>query len=210
MAICYMGSSTGWHYPVRARDCKYDAFKVSGRDETPPECPDPILGVNGDGQRIVTENFSDGGGIDSIQVQSIINANWTLENFFIGTAGAVLRATKINQTQTSFIRILITDVAGNESICDPAVATVRPGTPVQRFTRLDRSESKVTIRDGRPGLRRVAVKVNGRTFRVFSLRDRQTKRLDVRRAMRRGHRNTIVVKSVGPTLRGWADVMIAN
>lgn len=35
LAICYLGP-TGANYPVRSRDCKYDAFKVRAGETTPP------------------------------------------------------------------------------------------------------------------------------------------------------------------------------
>ena len=97
LAICHLGVN-GTSYPVDPRDCKYDAFKVPLHDRTPPVCPNPIFGTNQNGQKIVTQNFSDPGGIDSIEVVDIINATWSLSGFFQGTTHPVtLVATKIDQ-----------------------------------------------------------------------------------------------------------------
>ena len=210
LATCYLGPN-GTQYPVDPRSCKYDAFKVPGPDKAPPACPNPTFGVNSNGQRTVSQIFSDDGGIDSIEVKSIINATWTLQNYYLGTPGpSTLTATKIDQTHRSFIRIVVTDVAGNQSVCDPVVATLTEGATIQRFSRLARQESKLTIRNGRPGVREVAVVVNRHLFRTLVLRNGQTKRLNIRRAMRAGHRNTVVLRAIGLGRHGKADVMIAN
>jgi hypothetical protein len=211
LAICSTGP-TGANYPVNPRDCKYDAFKVPGPDRTPPTCPDPIFGTNQDGQKTVRQDFADPGGIDSIEVVSIINATFTLTDFFLGTAGpAVLTATKMDQTERSFIRIVITDIAGNQSVCDPVMKTLRAGRNggQQVFRGVHSSESKMTILNGRPGLRRVAVIVNGRRFATVALKDGQIRRLDLSRVLRPGRNNTVLVRAVGRR-RGTVDVMISN
>ena len=214
LAICSKGTS-GTRYPVSIRDCRFDAFRVTDPDTTAPACPDPILGTNADGQKTVTQHFVDTGGIDSIEVVSIVNATFELQNFFIGTAGpAMLNATKIDQSQRSFIRIVITDVAGNKSTCDPVLKSVRStgragSAGKQVFGGLGQYEDVMTIRNGRPGLRRVAVVVNGRRFATLRLRDGQMRKLSLRAAMRPGHKNTVVVRPLDRR-RGTADVMISN
>ena len=67
----------------------------------------------------------------------------------------------------------------------------------------------MTVFNGRPGIRRLAVLVNGRRLATLSLRDGQTRHLNLSRAMRPGRNNTVVVKALGHR-RGTVDVMISN
>jgi hypothetical protein len=208
LAICYLGngslaSAADDDYPVDPRDCKYDAFKVPGPDDTPPDCPPPTFGKNKDGQDIATQLFSDPGGIDRIDVLNISNATYTLENFFQGTAGLVtLVATKINQTERARVEILVTDVAGNEIRCDPVLTNLRVAargrlaarnlSRPQMFHRLTRAESRVTIKNGRLGLSRVVVVVNDVHFVVAGLRSGERRSISIRSALRRsGNRVTL-------------------
>ena len=214
LAVCAIAAVGGRRtYPVDPRNCRFDLFKVPGADHVPPQCPRPEFGVNADGQRTVRQVFTDGGGIDSLTVREVRNANWTLSNFYRGTPGPVtITATKLDQSVRSFIEIYVQDVAGNRRTCDPVLATMRPtrqGTGIQRFTRLGQDESKIDVHNGRPGYRTVRITVNARHFRTVGLRAGQTRKFDVARLMRPGKRNTIVVRGTGAP-GATADIVIAN
>ena len=204
MAMCYLGAN-GTTYPVDPRDCKYDAFKVPLDDREPPECPDPVFGKNAQGIGTATAKFRDPGGIDRIEVIEIYNATYALTGFFQGTVDEVtLTGTSTGIRRRSRIVVRVVDVAGNESICDPVLTTLRGRA--QTFRRLTQNEDTVAIRNGRPGLRSVTVVVNGRRF-VARLRPGQRRKLRIGSALRPGKRNTVILRGKG---RGGATVMIAG
>jgi hypothetical protein len=212
LAICYLGNgslsdSSDDAYPVDPRDCKYDAFKVPGPDNTKPDCPPPTIGTNNDGQDVATQLFSDAGGIESIDVLNIVNATYTMKNFFQGSAGTItLTATKIDQRIRARVEILVTDVAGNTIRCDPVVATVRVArhgplaarglSQTQTFRSLTRHERRLTVRNGRPGLTRLVARVNGKRFVIDGLRPGERRRISIRSALRR-HDNRVVLRGHG-------------
>jgi hypothetical protein len=208
LAICSLDRG----YPVVPRTCKYDAFKV-GPDTQPPVCPPPALGFNNDGERTATQLFSDAGGIDSISVVSITNATWTLQNFFQGTAGTVkLIATKINQSSSSTVRIVVTDVAGYQTSCDPVFTQLRVRADRRSVTRIFRglseAEYRVAIKNSvsRP-LNRVAVIVNGVKFPIRGLRTGEKRVINVRSALMVGDQNTFIVRGFGPPrARAWLTI----
>jgi hypothetical protein len=211
VAICSLEHG----YPVALRDCRWDAFKVPEPDECPPACPRAVMSANVDGERTVYQHFHDAGGIDSLEVTNITNATWSLDNFFQGTAGEVnLTATKINENQQARIEIVVDDVNGNEATCDPVLSTLKSrhgkaGPAVERFNRLHQSESVVTIGNRSPGFSKVVITVNGRSFRPLHMRPKQQRRVQVRRAMRPGARNTIIVRGYG-SARASADIAVSN
>ena len=105
----------------------------------------------------------------------------------------------------------VVDIYGATTRCDP-VASRLVGGPLgghtQTFRNLHRSESKVTIYNGRPGVRSVALVVNGHRF-VVRMKPGQTRRINVAAAMRPGYRNVIKASAFGR--RGnRAMVLISN
>ncbi len=194
MAMCYLGAS-GTAYPVDPKDCKYDAFKVPLDDRTPPECPAPTFGPNQAGQHTATAVFKDPGGIDRLEVIDIVNATYSISNFFQGTTDPVtLTGTKINQAGASRLVVNVYDVAGNKNTCDPVLANIKGRT--QTFKRLTHREHTVKIRNGRPGFNRVAITVNGKRF-VVKLRPGQQRKISIRSALKVGKRNTVQLRGYG-------------
>jgi hypothetical protein len=80
---------------------------------------------------------------------------------------------------------------------------------VRTFVGVPHAESKLRLRNGRPGLTRVDVVVNGRLFRLGGLRPGAQRFVDLAAAMRPGHRNTIVLRPYGLP-RSKATIMIAD
>jgi hypothetical protein len=194
MAMCYLGPN-GTSYPVNPSDCKYDSFKVPEDDRQAPECPEPTFGPNSNGQHTATARFKDTGGIDRLEVVDIVNATYSVANFYQGTVGWVtLTGTKINQAGASRIVVKVVDVAGNESLCDPVLANIKGRT--QTFKRLTHNENKIKIRNGRPGFDRVAITVNGKRF-VVKLRPGQKRTVNIRRALETGKRNVVKLRGYG-------------
>ena len=203
-------------YPVDPKDCKYDAFKIE-EDKEPPICPRPVFSVqNGMGR--ADQTISDPGGIDSITISSIVNLNVTPitpgTNWYMGTTSQVhITATEIVRGAGSRIRILVQDVGGNVSECDPVLTRVRAGSStkasVARTYRVSQRESRVVIRNGRPGVSRVAVKVNGKRFVVRGLKRGERRVLSIRSALKPGKRNKVTLRGFGKA-GGSAAIMISN
>jgi hypothetical protein len=211
LAICYLGP-TGTSYPVDPRDCKYDAFKVPDDDRTPPQCGNPQFSLNEAGQYTATEYFQDPGGLDYIKVRELTNVSYTIENFHLGTTGLVkLTATKITPGQRSRIVVEMRDVAGNMSVCDPVMASVklnRSGSMRQVVRGLSAKEHIVRIHNGRPGLSRFKIRVNGKTYSL-KLRPGQKRAISIRAALRKRGRNVVVLVGSGRP-GGTANVLISN
>ena len=192
---CATSARTVRPTPVDPRDCKYDAFKVPLDDRKPPACPEPKFGRNANGQSTATAVFQDDGGIDRLEVIEIVNATYTISDFFQGTTDPVtLTGTKINQTAASRIVVDVYDVAGNKNTCDPVLANIKGRT--QTFKRLTHREHTVKIRNGRPGFDRVAITVNGKRF-VVKLQPGQQRKVNVRGALKVGNRNVVQLRGYG-------------
>ncbi|HEX6861752.1 MAG TPA: hypothetical protein VF414_02995, partial [Thermoanaerobaculia bacterium] len=105
----------------------------------------------------------------------------------------------------------VTDLAGNVRLCDPILlllvrdksdsATLTAGSDVPRV------EDKVTITNGSPGLSKIDVIVNGKTFKVKSLKDGEEVTVDISSAMVDGDANKVDFKAKGKP-GAFANVMI--
>jgi hypothetical protein len=199
LAICHLGAN-GTTYPVDPGDCKYDAFKVPEDDRTPPECPQPQFGKNQFGQDTASAVFRDPGGLDSLTIKEVTNASTNVTGFTLGTVQPVtLLATKIDQTKPARVVIEVRDVAGNVNTCDPVLTTLRlnrSGSIRQVFKGITANEDTVRIRNGRPGLSRMVVQVNGRRF-VVRLRPGKTTRVKIGAALRASRKNVVILHGSG-------------
>ena len=225
LAICQIqgytrnGTLTPVSYPVDPKDCKYDAFKIM-EDKTPPNCPPPKFAFNSNGLGTADQDISDAGGIDTIEILDVFNLNVSpLQegvNWYQGTTFQVhLTATEIVRGAGARIRIIVTDVGGNQSICDPVLTSLRAraslgGRARARTYHVSANEKVVTIRNGRPGLSQVTVTVNGRRFVVHKLLPGATRRVHIGSALsRKGMRNKVTLRGRG-VAGGRATIMIAN
>ena len=179
-------------------------------DSNPPSCRLTKMGTNGSGQKFIEVTVQDtDSGVQTILVVHSVNANTTVPPFVPGTKNAVVvTSTKINQSQGSSLALRAQDVVGNVVNCDPVMVTVsrRHGRTVRG---LARSEHFIRIQNGRPGIRGLVAKVNGRTFKVKGLSRRRNRTLNVASAMRRGRHNTIALTARGRA-RGSALVVISD
>jgi hypothetical protein len=229
LAVCQIqslgqnGQLSAVSYPVKPNDCKYDAFKIL-EDDTPPICPRPTFSFNKDGMGIATQLLSDAGGIDSIQISNIINLNVSpLQpgiNWFQGTTSQVkLVATEVVRGAGSRIQILVTDVGGNSSVCDPVITSLhvrahaaRVGQQARTLSRtyhVSKHEGRITIRNGRPGLSRVTVDVNGKRFVARGLKAGERRTLRIGSALTKARRNVVTLRGRGGA-GARADLMIAS
>jgi hypothetical protein len=175
--------------------------------DNPPVCTPPTLSPDGN---VLSITAQDSDGI--AQIIPVFTGNGVFSApFTFGTTDPVLVTLTRNAPGTLGLTIDVVDIYGATTRCDPVASKLMGGPlggKVQTFKGLHRSESKVTIYNGRPGLRSVRLVVNGRRF-VVKLKPGQTRRINVAKAMRPGYRNAIKVYSYGR--RGnRAMVLISN
>ena len=179
-------------------------------DSTKPGCDLTAVGTDSSGKKYIEVTARDQGtGLKSIQVTQSTNAATPVPAFTQGTTDpVVVRSTKINQSKPSQLGLRVTDMFGNVTDCDPVLTSVvREGD--QTFTGLPRAESKVTILNGDPGLKRVKLVVNGVTFKEADLAAGEVRSFDVAAAMLPGNANTIQISASGKKGAS-ADVVISD
>jgi VCBS repeat-containing protein len=192
---------------------------VAKPDRTAPSCAFAASGRNAAGKQQVDATLRDtGSGIASIRVVSAVNATVAMPAFAVGTTQkVVVRTTEIDSARPNNVTLEATDVAGNVVNCDPilttltrpAVLSLRARPYTRTFVGVPQAESRLRLRNGRPGLTRVDVIVNGRLFRLGGLHPAQHRFVDLARAMRPGRRNTIVLRPYGLP-RTTATILIAD
>src|SRR3712207_9430108 len=113
---------------------------------------------------------------------------------------------------TRYWRDWSSDVCSSD-LCDPVLSRLRVAKAGKATTRtfggLPQVESKITLTNLRPGVRTVAIVVNGKAVRTLVLRPGQVRRLDVARFMRPGSNNTVRFTIRGPP-GGAVGIMIAD
>ena len=162
----------------------------------PPVCTPPVLSPDGN---LLTVIAQDTDGIAQIIPVVVTNGVFSAPFTYGTTDPVTVTLTRIDQSTWMGLTIDVVDIYGATTRCDP-IASRLIGGPlgghVQTFRNLHRSESKVTIYNGRAGLRSVRLVVNGRRF-VVRLKPGQTRRINVARAMRPGYRNVIKAYAFG-------------
>ena len=119
-------------------------------------------------------------------------------------------ATKIDQAQSAWLRIRVTDAVGNSIDCDPMILREfrLEGRPESHtFTGVPWREDVVTVLNGDPGVKQVRIEVNGWRFTVAGLRDGEERTIDIRSAVTPGMDSTVTLTSHGKP-GGTATVMI--
>src|SRR5947207_3339213 len=95
-------------------------------DRTPPPCT-LVSTIPGPPKAIQVVVQDTGSGVDTI-VHSETNAVTVVAPFASGDTSPILvNSTKVNQTLASSLKLTVTDVAGNQIICDPVV----PGAKIR-------------------------------------------------------------------------------
>ena len=103
-----------------------------------------------------------------------------------GTTSQVLvTATKIDQTQTSDVGFMVTNMLGLTTSCDPVDFTLSlDGSTVRHiFRSVSPAEHYIRITNGTPGVRQMTFFVNGQSFPVPALQDGEAYTLDIGSAM---------------------------
>jgi hypothetical protein len=122
-------------------------------------------------------------GLQSIQVTEAVNTTVQVPPFTEGDTGPrTVVGTKVQQNQSSRLELLVRDLAGNVTACDPVLTEVirETGRPERHvYAGIPAAERFVTVFNGDPGLRALAVEVNGRKFQMTGLRPGEERTLDV-------------------------------
>jgi hypothetical protein len=85
-------------------------------DCTPPSCSTQI--ITGPPDQAVTTIQDTGSGLAEILVTQSANADTVVPPFTVGTTEpVVVTAINIDQSQAAVVSLLVTDVAGNETVC---------------------------------------------------------------------------------------------
>jgi hypothetical protein len=156
--------------------------------------------------------FTDASGIAKVTIVRHQNFQTVIQPFTPGATSVTVTATGIDKRKDGIVTVQAADMFGNTTTCDPVafkVAHVRSEHGMYQFVNLSQVEGLLTITNGRPGLRRIEVIVNGVRFRRLDLDDNEEAVLDIHRALRRGHRNHVMLLVSGK--RGSsADVTIST
>ncbi|HWM94019.1 MAG TPA: hypothetical protein VN493_24890 [Thermoanaerobaculia bacterium] len=187
------------------------ALRVRQLDAAKPTCP-ITLNDPGPPARVEVTIRDTGTGIAEILVTRSENADTVVPPFTVGTTDPiVLSSTKIDQTKRARVEARVTDLAGNVALCDPILlllvndksesATLSAGSDVPR------AEHIVTITNGTPGLKKIEIVVNGKTFKVAGLKDGEETTVDIAPAMVDGDANQVDFQVKGKP-GSYANVMI--
>jgi photosystem II stability/assembly factor-like uncharacterized protein len=185
---------------------------TSSTDMDPPSCVLTKVGTNNAGQKYIeVTTQDDGSGLQTITATISTNVQVSIPSFPKGSTNPiVVTGTKVDQSKPSQLALRLTDLAGNITDCDPVLVSVTvdkmPPTPVT-LTDLPQAEHVLTITNGKPGLQRLQVAVNGKPGRTIRLRAGQRQTVDLKAAFKRGDGNTLVLTPVGP-LKASADVLV--
>lgn len=178
-------------------------------DTTPPTCTLTAILAGPPKQLQVTVQDT-GSGIKSV-VPVATNATTSIASFTSGATSPILvTATKTNPAFGSTLKLTVTDVAGNVTVCDPVLPGQRvltlAGTKAHTLAGLSNGFTTVLVRNGAHA-GSVLVRVNGHTIRIGRLAAHQARRVDIAPWMVSGRHNRIVVQKLGRT--GRSTVIIA-
>jgi uncharacterized repeat protein (TIGR01451 family) len=171
-------------------------------DTTPPACTIAEIGKDATGRAFTRFVVTDTGrGLKRHVIVYKFNAKVVVDAYAQGSHGPVsVLATAVDRTMSLGVTVDFYDLAGNRGSCDPivySVARVDDQPQDETFTGVPAAESRVTISNGDPGMRKVRLTVNGIRFKETRLRPGEVRRFDVASAMRPGDDNTVVVRARG-------------
>jgi Protein of unknown function (DUF3344) len=185
------------------------AVRLPALDVAPARCP--LTVVSGPPTQAIVKVQDIGSGISSIVVTKSQNADTPVPPFTVGTTDPVtVTATKIDQTKSSQVSLLVTDQAGNQAVCDPIMTMLvrDPNQPEnQTFRSVPQAENKISILNGIPGLRSIEAWVNGVKYKAKDLKSGENTVIDITGALHAGENNVVTLKGKGPK-GATADIII--
>jgi photosystem II stability/assembly factor-like uncharacterized protein len=199
-------ANLGWHNAL------YTLQVNASADTIRPSCALTKVGTNSSGQKFIEVTTQDSGsGLQTISPTISTNVQADIPSFSPGTTGPiVVTGTKLDQSKPAQLALQLTDGAGNVTDCDPVLVSVTvdkaPPTPVT-LADLPQAEHVLTITNGKPGLERLQLTVNGKPARTVRLRAGKSQTVDLKAAFKRGDGNTLMLTPVG-ALKATADVLV--
>ncbi len=166
---------------------------------SPPSCQLTSI-VSGPPKQLIVTMQDAASGLQTIQVAAEVNTTVSIPSFTIGaTTPVIVTATKVDQSQTSEVSFIVTNTAGTGISCDPVdfTAQIENRMETHVFRSLSSSEHYVRIVNGKPGLRRIAFRVNGTLLPESHLADGETAVLDIGSAMHEGQNNIAILHASG-------------
>lgn len=186
------------------------ALRVQQLDAAKPTCP-ITLNDPGPPARVEVTFRDTGTGIAEIVVTRSENADTVVPPFTVGTTDpVVMTSTKIDQTKRARVEARVTDLAGNVALCDPIMLLLvrdKEQTAFAAMSDVPRVEDKVTVTNGKPGLAKLEIVVNGTRFKVQGLKDGEERLIDISSAMVDGDNNRVEFKASGKP-GSFANIMI--
>ncbi len=177
-----------------------DAFVTKiGPGVSAPSCRLTSI-VNGPPKQLIVTMQDAASGLQTIQVAAAVNTTVSIPSFTVGaTTPVTVTATKVNQSQSSEVAFTVTNTAGKSTSCDPVdfTAQIENRMETHAFRSLSSSEHYVRIVNGKPGLRRIAFRVNGTLLPESHLADGETAVLDIGPAMHEGQNNIVLLHASG-------------
>lgn len=186
------------------------AMRVRQLDFTKPRCP-ITLNDPGPPARVEVTIQDTGTGLAEILVTRSENADTVVPPFAVGTTDPViLSSTKIDQTKRARVEARVTDLAGNVALCDPILTRVEIGGKSEEIKQthadVPRAEDTVTVTNGKPGLKKLEIVVNGKRFKVNGLKDGEETVVDISSALVDG--DNVVTLDASGKKGSYADVLI--
>jgi hypothetical protein len=204
MAVCYVGptGTTTLPAPVTPSSCKYDAFKVLV-DPTPPTCK-LITTTTGPPKSITVAVQDSGAGLEDVSYTStnVVNPLTFPTPLVVGQTDPFwITAVKADQTKGSTLSLTITDVAGNQTVCDPLL----PGSRLVRLTGsatkvvvgVSASQTSLRVRNGARATAQVVIRVNGHVLRLRNLKPFEVRNHPIDRSwLLPGAANKVIISRV--------------
>ncbi len=188
--------------PGETITCSFVNTKSAPPPDPPPACRIDGQGKDASGRAYIRFIVTDGGlGLARHEVTYTRNATVTVSPYSSGSNGPVtVTATAIDKKKSLGVEVVFYDLAGQKATCDPIVISVVNDDEKfqdETFDNVPQAESRVTIYNGDPGLRKVVLIVNGTKFKEKDLGPNEVRAFDVAEAMRPGAANTITVRVRG-------------
>jgi hypothetical protein len=118
-----------------------------------------------------------------------------------GTVKVLFVATKtVHSTEPAYVRVVAKDACNNIGDSDPALTSLQVGNNGivrQVIEHLHPAEHYLQVANGAPGLHRLELNVNGRSFQLPSLEDGKSLAADIGQAMVEGENNTVILTGHG-------------
>ena len=204
MAVCYVGptGTTTLPAPVTPSLCKYDAFKAVA-DDTPPTCK--LISTAPGPPKSITVAVQDvGAGLEDVSYTStnVVSPLTFPTPLVVGTTDPFyVTAVKDVQSKGSMLSLTITDVAGNQTVCDPLLPGSRlvrlAGSATKVVVGVSANQTSLQVRNGARPTAQVVIRVNGHVLRLRNLKPFEVRNHPIDRSwLLPGAANKVIISRV--------------